>query len=401
MTARDLSKRLGALTPEQRRLLEQRLRAEGLDLASPSGGDVPAGLPAEQEEAPQALMRFSLFFFSAEGAGKGKEQYRLVLDCARFGDRHGFEAVWTPERHFVEFGGLYPNPSVLGAALAMVTDRIQIRAGSVVLPLHHPIRVAEEWSVVDNLSGGRAGISCASGWHPDDFVLAPGIYAERRAAMVREIGFIRRLWAGEEVAFAGVDGAEVPVRVLPRPVQPSLPMWITTSGSLETWELAGELDTHVLATLGNQSLEDVAEKIRRYRASRSRHGHDPAAGMVTLMLHTHLGPDLEAVRARVREPLAEYLRTHMAQRDRYVAIDRITEADKKALAELAVEHYLVNASLLGTPATCSRLVNRLASAGVDEIACLLDFGLEPAQVLAGLEHLEALRSAHARVEVRV
>ncbi len=401
MTAQDLSKRLGALTPEQRRLLEERLRAEGLNLSAPSGANVPAGLPIAQDEAPQAPMRFSLFFFSAEGAGRGKEQYRLVLDCARFGDQHGFEAVWTPERHFVEFGGLYPNPSVLGAALAMVTERIQIRAGSVVLPLHHPIRVAEEWSVVDNLSGGRAAISCASGWHPDDFVLAPGIYAERRAAMVRAIDFIRRLWAGEEVTFPGAEGAEVPVRVLPRPVQASLPMWITTSGSLETWELAGELGTHVLATLGNQSLEEVAEKIRRYRASRGRHGHNPAAGTVTVMLHTHLGRDLEAVRARVRGPLGEYLRTHMAQRDRYVTIDRITEADKQALAELAVEHYLEHASLLGTPATCSRLVNRLAAAGVDEIACLLDFGIEHAHVIEGLEHLETLRSAHARVEAPV
>ena len=55
----------------------------------------------------------------------------------------------------------------------MVTERIEIRAGSVVLPLHNPIRCAEDWSVVDNLSNGRVGLSFASGWHANDFALAP------------------------------------------------------------------------------------------------------------------------------------------------------------------------------------------------------------------------------------
>jgi natural product biosynthesis luciferase-like monooxygenase protein len=395
----ELSKRLGALTPEQRRLLEERLRTEGIDAGPGRGPAAPPSEPPAPADLEHAPMRFSFFFFSADGAAKGGDRYDLVLDCARYADAHGFEAVWTPERHFVEFGGLYPNPSVLGAALALVTERVQIRAGSVVLPLHHPVRVAEEWSVVDNLSKGRAAISCASGWHPDVFVLAPHRYADRKQEMVRSIREIRRLWAGETVAYPGVDGAEVPVRVLPRPVQPTLPLWITTSGSLETWELAGELETNVLATLGNQSVDELAEKIRRYRAARTRHGEDPQAGTVSLMLHTHVGPDLEEVRSRVRAPLAEYLRTHMAQRDRYVAMDRITDHDKRALADLATEHYLERASLLGTPAFCSRLVNRLASAGVDEIACLLDFGLDPEDVRLGLEHLSALRAAHSQSEV--
>ena len=71
--------------------------------------------------------------------------------------RNGFKAVWTPERHFHAFGGLYPNPAVTSAAVAAITTRVRVRAGSVVLPLHNPIRVAEEWAVVDNLSQGRVG----------------------------------------------------------------------------------------------------------------------------------------------------------------------------------------------------------------------------------------------------
>ena len=88
-----------------------------------------------------------------------RDRYRLLLEGAKFADREGFTAVWTPERHFHAFGGLYPNPSVASAAIAALTTRVQIRAGSVVLPLHHPARVAEEWALVDNLSQGRVGIS--------------------------------------------------------------------------------------------------------------------------------------------------------------------------------------------------------------------------------------------------
>ena len=99
-------------------------------------------------------MDFSLFYFANDSRESAGRRYELLIEGARFADENGFTAVWTPERHFHPFGGLYPNPAVTGAAVAAVTKRVQVRAGSVVSPLHHPLRIAEEWSVVDNLSGG-------------------------------------------------------------------------------------------------------------------------------------------------------------------------------------------------------------------------------------------------------
>src|SRR3954467_2526117 len=127
-------------------------------------------------------MDFSLFYFANDSAAEG-DRYRLLMEGAKFADTHGFTAVWTPERHFHSFGGLYPNPAVTGAAIAAVTSRVEIRAGSCVTPLHHPVRVAEEWSVVDNISQGRVGISVANGWHDRDFTLRPENFAERRDVM--------------------------------------------------------------------------------------------------------------------------------------------------------------------------------------------------------------------------
>src|SRR5215208_5062509 len=213
----DISKRFSSLTPEQLALLKLRLKKQGLrsPLEQTSVVEPAAPLPDQSEEefdwkskSVEKSLSFSLYFFSDDGAKDSPDKYRLVLESAKFADRNGFSAVWTPERHFQDFGGLYPNPSLLGAALAMITQRVQLRAGSVALPLHNPIRVAEEWSVVDNLSKGRVAVSFASGWHPEDFVLSPGSYGERREIMFRGIETIQQLWSGKTVRFPDVDGNE-------------------------------------------------------------------------------------------------------------------------------------------------------------------------------------------------
>ena len=107
-------------------------------------------------------MDFSIYYWGNDD-GAGPKKYELLLEGAKFADSHGFCAVWTPERHFHAFGGPYPNPSVTGAAVAAVTKNIAVRAGSCVVPLHHPARIAEEWAVIDNLTNGRAGMAIASG----------------------------------------------------------------------------------------------------------------------------------------------------------------------------------------------------------------------------------------------
>jgi natural product biosynthesis luciferase-like monooxygenase protein len=248
---------------------------------------------------------FSLFYFaSAEG---GLDQYRLLLDGARFADARGFEAVWTPERHFHAFGGIYPNPAVTGAAVAAVTHRVHVRGGSVVLPLHHPARVAEEWAVVDSISGGRAGVAFASGWQPNDFVLRPEAYADHKAVMTRDIEVVRRLWRGESVELPGVNGRMVPVRTLPRPVQPELPVWLTAAGRPETYRQAGLIGARVLTHLLGQSMEELGAKLALYRQAWREAGH-AGEGRVTLMLHTLIGRDESEVKALVKRPLTEYLR---------------------------------------------------------------------------------------------
>ncbi|HEY0735321.1 MAG TPA: LLM class flavin-dependent oxidoreductase [Herpetosiphonaceae bacterium] len=393
----DMAKRFAALSPEQRALLELRLKQKGLQ---PSALDPSA--PREQKSSAAPIerdMRFTLFFFSDQGSMESSKKYTLLLESAKFGDEHNFGAIWTPERHFQDFGGLYPNPSVLGAALAMITRRLQIRAGSVALPLHNPIRVAEEWSVVDNLSDGRVGVSFASGWHPRDFVLSPESYANRKALMYEHIQTIRKLWAGESITVPAGNGEEMPVRILPRPIQSELPIWITTSGTTETFVSAGEIGANILTSLSltSQPFEELAHKIKLYREALALHGHDPRKGIVSVMLHTFLGQDEATVKQLVREPMRSYLRTYVNQFDhaspeRRTHAGEVSDADKEMLLDGVFERYFATGALLGTPEKCTALVDRLQTIGVNEIGCLIDFGLDTETVVASLPFLNELKS---------
>ncbi len=353
----------------------------------------PAAAPS-----PVRAPSWSFFFFAA-GDEQAAEGYRLLLDTARFGDRHGFEAVWVPERHFHAFGAAYPNPSVAGAAVAAVTSRIGIRAGSVVLPLHATARVAEEWAVVDNLSGGRVGISFAAGWQPRDFVLNPGAYATARADLAGKIDEVRRLWRGEAVALAGHDGEPTPIVTLPRPVQAELPTWMTSAGSTSTFEEAGRLGHNVLTHLLGQSIEQLGANIAAYRSARLGAGHQ-GPGQVTLMLHTHIDRDQTVARTRAEEPMRGYLRTatglikNMASSfptfagaggDADEAFRSLTDDEMEQLLTVAAERYMETSGLFTTPEGAADLVAELAGIGVDEVGCLVDFGIETDDVLASLD----------------
>lgn len=364
----DLTQRLAGLTPEQRELLLRRLKREGLAVPgqspeSPPQEETPFAFdPGPEPEPSDRPIRFSLFFFSDGGAKSPAESYELLLESARFADRHGFAAVWTPERHFQDFGGLYPNPSLLGAALAAATERIGIRAGSVVLPLHDPERVAGEWAVVDRLSNGRAGLSFASGWHPTDFALRPEGYADRRELMFRGIETVRRLL--------------------------DLPVWVTCSTNAATWTRAGEIGAHVLTIV--QPLPVLAERIARYRRARAERGLDPETGQVTVMVHTFVGEDEEGVRAKVRAPMTSYLKTYF---DQYGFLaGGGSQSDVDALLAAAFESYFSSLSLLGHPNKGARLIDRLRAAGADEAACLIDFGVDAPSILEALPALDRLRA---------
>lgn len=368
-----------------------------------SGGSLPI---SDQK------MDFSLFYWGNDD-GPGPRKYELLLEGAKFADTHGFSAVWLPERHFHAFGGPYPNPSVLGAAVAAVTRNIGVRSGSVVAPLHHPVRIAEEWAVIDNLTNGRAALGIASGWHPVDFVLRPeNAPPNNKKAMFDTIDKVRRLWRGEAVSFDR-GGEMVPIQSLPRPVSRELTVWLTIAGNPDTWREAGEIGANVLTHLLGQSIDEVAEKIQIYHTALRKAGHDPANFTITLMLHTYVARSRELARETARAPMKSYLLSAAGLVKQYawsfpafkrpkeatspmdIDLSTLSQDEVDGVLDYAFNRYFEDSGLFGTVDDCLARVEQLKKIGVSEVACLIDFGIKPEQVLEGLYPLaEVLRRAN-------
>ncbi len=373
-------------------------------------GDAARLQPSGGRAVSARKMEFSLFYWGNDD-GAGPRKYELLLEGAKFADANGFCAVWTPERHFHAFGGPYPNPSVTGAAVAAVTKNIGVRAGSCVAPLHHPARIAEEWAVIDNLTNGKAALAIASGWQPDDFVLRPeNTPPANRQAMLDAIGLLRRLWRGEAVEFPRLDGTMHPVVTQPRPVSKELSIWVTTAGNPETWRDAGRLGANVLTHLLGQSVAEVGDKVKIYRQALAEAGHDPAAFTVTLMLHTFIADDRDIARETAREPMKDYLRSAAALIKQYawafpafkkpqgvsnpmqIDLAGLASDEMEAILDFAFQRYFEDSGLFGTIEDCVARVEELKLIDVDEVACLIDYGIPSAQVLAALTPLaEVLR----------
>ncbi|MFF9607554.1 MupA/Atu3671 family FMN-dependent luciferase-like monooxygenase [Streptomyces sp. NPDC014684] len=388
-------------TPTLRRVSRQSYRETATPVLETPAGE---GSPAPRAHAVERPSRRtgtgserispltrSLYFFPNARAESGPGQYQLLLDAARFADTAGFEALWIPERHFHSFGGSYPNPGTAASAVAAVTEHLKIRSGSVVLPLHNPVYIAEQWSMVDNLSNGRVGLSFASGWSRRDFVLAPGNFHDRRTTMYDKIDVVRRLWRGETVDLPGPEGSEQ-VTLYPRPVQAELPVWVTASVSADTFRRAGTIGAGLLTHLIGQELEELQERIALYRRAWREAGHD-GAGHVTLMVHAFLADDIADARSAAQDAFCDYLENFadvVTLMDPTAERESLSPEDLRILSIRGFERYFARDSLMGTPETAAAFLERVAAVGVDEVAGLVDFGIEPSAVLSSLKLLAEL-----------
>ena len=341
-------------------------------------------------------IQFSLFYFANDTGNRAKDKYELLLEGAKFADAHQFESIWTPERHFDTFGGLYPNPAITSAAIASVTKNLKIRAGSCVVPLHNTVRLAEDWSVIDNISGGRVGIGVAAGFHPKDFTIAPEIYESRREKMMEDVEVIRKLWRGESVRLLNGLGDMEDVDIRPLPIQPELPIWLTTTGNIDAFKHAGRKGINVLTHLMGQSPTELKEKIIAYREAWKAAGNS-GSGCVSVLVHAFVSDDQNYVYSMVKEPFKQYLKESIGspqflQKHLGAKASPETQAeDVGILIERAFNRYYKTSALLGTPESCLPIVEELKSSGVNEIACLIDFGVNDKVVFDNLTHLNRLR----------
>nr|CBL93731.1 NRPS [Streptomyces sp. L-49973] len=201
------------------------------------------------------------------------------------------------------------------------------------------------------------------------------------------------------VSDAELGGALLEVAAISRAVggRRDLVSVITASGNADTYVQAGRLGANILTGLIGTETDQLAANIALYRKERAAHGHDPDAGVVSVMLHTYLEEDAAAARERCREPLREYLRGYLGQQSDMIGGSGADAggADIEAQLDFAYERYAHQTALIGSPRTVRPLLDRLAEIGVDEAACLVDFGVPLEQAQRSIDLLAGVQETYA------
>jgi len=351
--------------------------------------------------APKAstpAVSFSFLFFSDVRKDiADARKYDFMKQVTLFGDREGFEAVYIPERHFYEFGSIYANSAIMAAHLIPQTRHIRFRTAGISLPLHHPAEVVEWWAMNDILSNGRVDLGFGTGWNRNDFIFAPGNYEERKQICWDRIPVVQELWRGGTVNFPGPGGEQVPITVYPRPVQKELRVWLLATKSDDSFVHAGKMGYNLFTMLYGMDLDAMSRKIALYRQARAQAGFDPMTGTVSLMLHTMVHKDAALVRQAVEAPFKKYIYSSMeahlaAMQDGNGRHTPMPAVEKEKILEYAFHRYFTTGAIFGTVEDGRRVVGKALAAGVNDVVCLVDFGVDYDMVMSSLPYLKSLVS---------
>jgi probable F420-dependent oxidoreductase len=201
-----------------------------------------------------------------------RQEYHDILELTRLAETLGFDSAWVSEHHGSSDGYL---PSLLPvlAALAAATDRMLLGTGVLLVPFHHPLRLAEDAAVVDQLSGGRLLLGLGLGWREEEFRMFGIPFHERVRRTTETVEILRRAWTGERFTFEGKIFRFDDAKVTPHPAQTNGPR-IYLGGHVEAAvRRAGRLgDGYIRSRSG---LDAATEALRWAEESAREAGKDP------------------------------------------------------------------------------------------------------------------------------
>ncbi|MSQ42280.1 MAG: LLM class flavin-dependent oxidoreductase [Dehalococcoidia bacterium] len=199
-------------------------------------------------------------------------QGELEINC--YAEEAGFDAVWLAEHSGSRYG-LIASPQVMAAAIAARTRRIRIGTGVSVLPLHQPLRLANDFAMIDVLSGGRLDYGVGRGYSADEYASYGLDVTENRARFDEAFEVILKAWTQESFSHDGTYYHIPSVQSVPSPIQRPHPPLYVAAGSPETVTWAAQRLVGILSSSG--SAENIAAKWQAYREAARAAGHADAA----------------------------------------------------------------------------------------------------------------------------
>jgi alkanesulfonate monooxygenase SsuD/methylene tetrahydromethanopterin reductase-like flavin-dependent oxidoreductase (luciferase family) len=255
-------------------------------------------------------MQFGVFYQIPCSEGQTPaDRYADVMAQVQLADQLGYDMAWLAELHFARSFSVMPAPLLMASALSQTTQRIRLGTAVNLLPLHHPLRIAEEVATLDVLSGGRAVFGIGRGSNPNHYRGYGIPIEERNDRFVEGLDLALRAWKEEELDYDGQFYQAHGIRLEPKPIQqPHPPVYVASNGA-DTFPLVGSLGHSILVTPLIITVSGVSEGLANYRDTLVKHGHDPSAVKVVVNVPVYVGETQEEAKAGFAPTVNNYLGT--------------------------------------------------------------------------------------------
>ncbi|HEU4343427.1 MAG TPA: LLM class flavin-dependent oxidoreductase [Candidatus Binatia bacterium] len=310
-------------------------------------------------------MKFGIFVFGDNHPELGRstqQYYQEVLTLGEWAEELGFVSFWLGEHHFYWYGSC-PSPPMVIAVLGQRTKNIRLGPAVSVLPFHHPLIVAEEYALADNLCGGRLNFAIGSGFSPIEYKMFGMSLEEARERYWETFEIVVKAWTQNEFSHKGrsyqIENGSLHLKPLQKPMPPT---WVAASSD-ETLIKAGDLGLSIMGIpfARSSTILEVKEKNDLFKDSYFRAGHKEKPDII-VALHVYLHPnDEDAIRFSrpYYERVLDYLRISRRPGARVPDFDAVKQE---------------NLVVLSAPDRAAEIFKEYEKIGVTHVICMVNFG---------------------------
>jgi alkanesulfonate monooxygenase SsuD/methylene tetrahydromethanopterin reductase-like flavin-dependent oxidoreductase (luciferase family) len=294
-------------------------------------------------------------------------------------ERWGLDVVWLAELHFLPERSVVSAPLIVASAIAARTRRLKIGIAVQVLPLCHPLRLAEEVATLDHISGGRLIFGVGRSGFPRTYEAYGVAYAESRERFAEVLEILQRAWRQERFSFEGDFYKFRNITLVPRPLQTPYPQLRIAATSPDTYPAIGAMGLPIFVAVRLGTIEELGPNIAAYREAYRAAGH-AGEGQVYLRVPVYVGETEETARAEPEPSIMQFYRTlgqqieDSATRAGARAIEQRAERGQ-ALQTVTYAAALRDKVIVGTPkSVAGRLEDLRAKLGLDGVLAELNCG---------------------------
>jgi alkanesulfonate monooxygenase SsuD/methylene tetrahydromethanopterin reductase-like flavin-dependent oxidoreductase (luciferase family) len=294
-------------------------------------------------------------------------------------ERWGLDVVWLAELHFLPERSVASAPLMLATAIAARTRRLKVGIAVQVLPLCHPLRLAEEVATLDHVSQGRLIFGVGRSGFARTYEAYGVPYAESRERFGEVLEILKRAWSDARFSFEGEFYKYRNVALVPKPLQKPHPPLRIAATSPDTFPAIGAMGMPIFVAVRLGTLEQLGPDIKAYREAYRAAGH-PGDGEVYLRVPVYVGDSEASARADPEQSIMQFYRTlalqvqDSATRPGARAIERRAERGQ-ALGAVTYEEALREKVIIGTPdSVTARLKELIGTIGLDGVLAELNCG---------------------------